>query len=118
MTQITPLGAKLNNTNDQTVRPATNKKLNKLSTHEIKIFSQTGTMDVAKYTTKKTIAQGLLDISLLTANISQLKNVLQVGHKHEFHTLLMTLLSISIFLQVSLLYGSAESWRKLSKNND
>lgn len=57
-------------------------------------------MDIQRYTNKKTIVQGLLDISLLTANMSQLKYVLQVGNRHEFYTLLLTLLSISIFLQV------------------
>lgn len=60
-------------------------------------------LDVNKYATKKTIAQGLLDVALLTANASQLKYVLQVGEKHEFYTLMLTLISISIILQVSLL---------------
>lgn len=58
-------------------------------------------MDVNKYATKKTIAQGLLDVALLTANASQLKYVLQVGEKHEFYSLMLSLISISIVLQVS-----------------
>lgn len=58
-------------------------------------------MNITRYQTKKSIAQGMLDISLLTANISQLKYVLQVGHKHEFYTLLIMLLSVVIFLQAS-----------------
>lgn len=62
-------------------------------------------MDISKYSTKKSIAQGLLDISLLTANISQLKYVLQVGNRHEFYTLILTLLSISIFLQASISFN-------------
>ncbi|XP_060528964.1 uncharacterized protein LOC132703596 isoform X5 [Cylas formicarius] len=57
------------------------------------------TLDVNKYATKKTIAQGLLDVALLTANASQLKYVLQVGEKHEFYTLMLTLITISIILQ-------------------
>ncbi|KZS09722.1 Ninjurin C-like protein [Daphnia magna] len=36
------------------------------------------TLDAKKYATKKTIAQGMLDIALLTANASQLKYVLQL----------------------------------------
>ncbi|XP_049826837.1 ninjurin-1 isoform X5 [Aethina tumida] len=60
----------------------------------------TKSLDVNKYATKKTIAQGLLDVALLTANASQLKYVLQVGEKHEFYTLMLTLISISIILQV------------------
>lgn len=58
------------------------------------------TLDVNKYATKKTIAQGLLDVALLTANASQLKYVLQVGEKHEFYSLMLSLISISIILQI------------------
>ncbi|KAI7815316.1 ninjurin, partial [Rhyzopertha dominica] len=57
-------------------------------------------LDANKYATKKTIAQGLLDVALLTANASQLKYVLQVGEKHEFYTLMLTLIIISMVLQV------------------
>ncbi|XP_017779637.1 PREDICTED: ninjurin-2-like isoform X3 [Nicrophorus vespilloides] len=59
------------------------------------------TLDANKYATKKTIAQGLLDVALLTANASQLKYILQVGEKHEFYTLMLTLIIISIVLQVT-----------------
>jgi len=57
-------------------------------------------IDANKYATKKTIAQGMLDIALLTANASQLKYVLQLGKKHEFYTVMLTLISSSIVLQV------------------
>ncbi|XP_061502288.1 ninjurin-1 isoform X3 [Anopheles gambiae] len=57
-------------------------------------------MDANRYATKKTIAQGMLDIALLTANASQLKYILQVGEKHEFYGLMLTLISISIILQI------------------
>ncbi|XP_053614304.1 ninjurin-2 isoform X4 [Plodia interpunctella] len=57
-------------------------------------------LDANRYATKKTVAQGMLDIALLTSNASQLKYVLQVGPKHEFYTLLVVLISISIILQV------------------
>lgn len=60
-------------------------------------------MDANRYATKKTIAQGMLDIALLTANASQLKYILQVGQKHEFYTLMLTLISISIIMQVRFL---------------
>lgn len=59
-------------------------------------------MDANRYATKKTIAQGMLDIALLTANASQLKYILQVGDRHEFYTLMLTLISISIVMQVSI----------------
>ncbi|XP_050682463.1 ninjurin-2 [Leptidea sinapis] len=57
-------------------------------------------LDANRYATKKTVAQGLLDIALLTSNASQLKYILQVGPRHEFYTLLVTLISISIILQL------------------
>ncbi|XP_031329348.1 ninjurin-2 isoform X2 [Photinus pyralis] len=59
------------------------------------------TLDANRYATKKTIAQGLLDVALLTANASQLKYVLQVGKQHEFYTLMLSLIIVSIVLQVS-----------------
>ncbi|CAG0882209.1 unnamed protein product [Darwinula stevensoni] len=59
-------------------------------------------LDNNKYATKKTIAQGMLDIALLTANASQLKYVLSQGKdRYEFYTLMLVLISISIVLQVS-----------------
>ncbi|XP_026320495.1 ninjurin-1-like isoform X2 [Hyposmocoma kahamanoa] len=58
-------------------------------------------LDANRYATKKTVAQGMLDIALLTSNASQLKYVLQVGPKHEFYMLLVVLISISIVLQAS-----------------
>lgn len=61
-------------------------------------------MDANRYATKKTIAQGMLDIALLTANASQLKYILQVGDKHEFYTLMLVLISISIIMQVRIDY--------------
>lgn len=61
-------------------------------------------MDANRYATKKTIAQGMLDIALLTANASQLKYILQVGDKHEFYTLMLVLISISIIMQVWIDY--------------
>jgi hypothetical protein len=57
-------------------------------------------LDANSYATKKTIAQGMLDIALLTANASQLKYVLQVGEQHEFYTLMVCLICVSIVLQV------------------
>ncbi|XP_076057720.1 ninjurin-2-like isoform X4 [Oratosquilla oratoria] len=58
------------------------------------------TLDPNKYATKKTIAQGMLDVALLTANASQLKYVLTVGEAHTFYTLMLSLISISLVLQV------------------
>lgn len=64
------------------------------------LFLKTKPLDVNRYATKKTIAQGMLDIALLTANANQLKYILQVGEKHEFYKPLLILIATSIFLQV------------------
>ncbi|XP_034127857.1 ninjurin-1 isoform X3 [Drosophila guanche] len=58
-------------------------------------------MDANRYATKKTIAQGMLDIALLTANASQLKYILQVGEQHQFYKLMLILISLSIVMQVA-----------------
>lgn len=55
------------------------------------IFSQIKPMmpglDANVYATKKTIAQGMLDVALLTANASQLKYLLQLGKDQQFYYL-------------------------------
>merc|ERR1712226_347879 len=57
-------------------------------------------LDANRYATKKTIAQGMLDVALLTANASQLKYVLQLGNSHPFYELMLSLIVISIILQI------------------
>merc|ERR1719414_399980 len=58
-------------------------------------------LDANRYATKKTIAQGMLDVALLTANASQLKYVLQVGEdNHPFYHLMLALIILSIILQI------------------
>jgi len=58
-------------------------------------------LDPNVYATKKTIAQGMLDVALLTANASQLKYLLQLGKDHDFYYLMVTLISLSLVLQAS-----------------
>ncbi|XP_064606342.1 ninjurin-1-like isoform X2 [Liolophura sinensis] len=69
--------------------------------------SGTGVMERAglipqfnKYATKKTLAQGLMDVALLMANASQLKALLNIGPSHEFYYIVLGLLIVSIILQV------------------
>lgn len=42
----------------------------------------------------------MLDLALLTANVSQLKYLLDVGDLHPYYNLLMPLIIVSICLQV------------------
>ena len=65
-------------------------------------FQSRKTLDANRYATKKTIAQGMLDIALLTANASQLKYVLSLGaENHPFYHLMLSLIIVSIVLQVN-----------------
>lgn len=57
-------------------------------------------LNINDYATRKTLAQGMLDLALLTANAAQLKRIMTIGVGHRFYYLLMTLISISICLQV------------------
>merc|ERR1711971_95698 len=56
-------------------------------------------LNTNRYATKKTIAQGMLDIALLSTNASQLKYVLQVGEEHDYYTPMLVLTISSIVLQ-------------------
>uniref|UniRef100_A0A182UAV3 Uncharacterized protein n=1 Tax=Anopheles melas TaxID=34690 RepID=A0A182UAV3_9DIPT len=57
-------------------------------------------LNLNSYATRKSIAQGMLDLALLTANASQLKYILTVGETHQFYHLLLVLIIVSISLQV------------------
>ncbi|XP_076328205.1 uncharacterized protein LOC143234619 isoform X2 [Tachypleus tridentatus] len=56
-------------------------------------------IDVNIYATRKTLAQGMMDIALLTANASQLKLVLSQPDIHEYFHITVVLISASIVLQ-------------------
>ena len=74
-------------------------------------------LDANRYATKKTIAQGMLDVALLTANASQLKYVLQVGEdNHPFYHLMLALIILSIILQVNVI-SILENSKKIVKSN-
>ncbi|XP_036434832.1 ninjurin-1-like [Colossoma macropomum] len=52
------------------------------------------------YANKKSAAESMLDIALLMANASQLKAVLEQGPQFTFYTSLITLISLSLCLQI------------------
>ena len=79
------------------------------------ISFQRKALDANRYATKKTIAQGLLDVALLTANASQLKYVLQVGvEKHPFYYLMLSLIVISMILQVGTIFNETTTGLAIS----
>lgn len=52
------------------------------------------------YANKKSAAESMLDIALLMANASQLKAVLEQGPQFSFYSAMVSLISLSIILQV------------------
>lgn len=57
-------------------------------------------MDVNIYATRKTVAQGMMDIALLTANASQLKYVLSHWDMREYFLINIALIGTSMALQI------------------
>ncbi|XP_022239494.1 ninjurin-2-like isoform X2 [Limulus polyphemus] len=57
-------------------------------------------MDVNLYVTRKTVAQGLMDVALLTANAAQLKHLLCHPDDHEYFIAAVFFISLSLTLQV------------------
>ncbi|XP_046676162.1 ninjurin-A-like [Homalodisca vitripennis] len=58
--------------------------------------------DINVYQQKKTLAQGMLDLALLTANANQLRYVIDAGYMHEYYYTNLTLIAASVILQISV----------------
>uniref|UniRef100_A0A3Q3XMV4 Uncharacterized protein n=1 Tax=Mola mola TaxID=94237 RepID=A0A3Q3XMV4_MOLML len=57
-------------------------------------------LNMNHYANKKSAAESMLDVALLMANASQLKAVLEQGQDFSFYVPLVTLISISLILQI------------------
>ncbi|MEQ2185405.1 hypothetical protein GOODEAATRI_017854 [Goodea atripinnis] len=65
-----------------------------------RIMRQHRPLNMNHYANKKSAAESMLDVALLMANASQLKAVLEQGPNFSFYVPLITLISISLTLQV------------------
>lgn len=54
------------------------------------------------YTTKKSTAEGMMDISLLTANANQLKFILHYSHESKTFYPALALIILSLIMQVAV----------------
>lgn len=63
-------------------------------------WRQPGPLNMNHYANKKSAAESMLDVALLMANASQLKAVLEEGPDFTFYVPLITLISISLSLQI------------------
>ncbi|CAJ1050733.1 ninjurin-1 [Xyrichtys novacula] len=61
---------------------------------------QQSPLNMNHYANKKSAAESMLDVALLMANASQLKAVLEQGPDFTFYVPLITLISISLILQI------------------
>lgn len=61
---------------------------------------QGGPLNMNHYANKKSAAESMLDVALLMANASQLKAVMEQGSDFIFYVPLITLISISLILQI------------------
>ncbi|XP_018536972.1 ninjurin-1 [Lates calcarifer] len=59
-----------------------------------------GPLNMNHYANKKSAAESMLDVALLMANASQLKAVLEQGPGFSLYVPLITLISISLILQI------------------
>nr|CAD7404026.1 unnamed protein product [Timema cristinae] len=62
-------------------------------------------VDLNVYQHKKTLAQGMMDLALLSANANQLRYVLESDGRHPYYYPGLVLISMSIFLQVTVGVG-------------
>lgn len=63
------------------------------------------TPDVNVYQHKKTLAQGMMDLALLSANANQMRYVLQTDGQHPYFYPSLTMISMSLFLQIAVGIG-------------
>uniref|UniRef100_A0A2K6GIQ4 Ninjurin 2 n=2 Tax=Propithecus coquereli TaxID=379532 RepID=A0A2K6GIQ4_PROCO len=54
------------------------------------------------YATKKSVAESMLDVALFMSNAARLKAVLEQGPSSRYYATLVTLISISLLLQVAI----------------
>ncbi|KAF4093536.1 hypothetical protein AMELA_G00003080 [Ameiurus melas] len=59
-------------------------------------------LNMNHYANKKSAAESMLDVALLMANASQLKAVMEQGPSFTFYTPIITLISISLILQITV----------------
>ncbi|XP_014327355.1 ninjurin-2-like isoform X4 [Xiphophorus maculatus] len=60
----------------------------------------TPTLNMNLYATKKTAAEGMLDIALFLANITHMKTVIEQGAGYRYYAAVLTLISFSLALQI------------------
>lgn len=76
------------------------------------------TPDVNLYQHKKTVAQGMMDLALLSANANQMRYVLQTDGQHPYFYPSLAMISMSLFLQIAVGIGLIWNSRYNVKEHD
>ncbi|XP_020786293.1 ninjurin-2-like [Boleophthalmus pectinirostris] len=58
------------------------------------------TLNMNQYATKKSAAEGMLDIALFLANITHMKTVIEQGAGYRYYAAVLTLITFSLILQI------------------
>ncbi|KAH8365675.1 hypothetical protein KR093_003216, partial [Drosophila rubida] len=72
--------------------------------------------DVNAYQHKKTLAQGMMDLALLSANANQLRYVLETNQQHPYFYPSLLFISVSIIFQIAVGVGLIWNGRYNIKN--
>ncbi|XP_023161233.2 ninjurin-1 isoform X2 [Drosophila hydei] len=72
--------------------------------------------DVNAYQHKKTLAQGMMDLALLSANANQLRYVLETNRQHPYFYPSLIFISLSIIFQIAVGVGLIWNGRYNIKN--
>ncbi|CAD7006670.1 ninjurin-1 [Ceratitis capitata] len=72
---------------------------------ELDALEELTTVDVNAYAHKKTLAQGMMDLALLTANANQLRYVVETYKNHPYFYPSLVLLILSIGFQIAVGVG-------------
>lgn len=74
--------------------------------------------DVNVYQQKKNLAQGMMDLALISANANQLRYVLEAFDRHPYYYFSVVFISFSLILQVAVGIGLILNSRYNVKNQD
>lgn len=79
--------------------------LNSVFSSSVPPTVQVVTPDVNVYQHKKTLAQGMMDLALLSANANQMRYVLQTDGRHPYFFPSLIMIGMSLFLQIAVGIG-------------
>ncbi|CAG9800424.1 unnamed protein product [Chironomus riparius] len=74
--------------------------------------------DINVYQHKKTLAQGMMDLALLSSNANQLRYVLELRSRHSYYLFSLTFIIASLVMQVVVGIGLVLNSRYNVKNKD